>query len=79
MKSVFVVALTVLSANFAQAETRIVGPAAAELYQNLQVAETPVADEHGGPVYAYAKYGKNLGCQRDLTSTQFECWILSAQ
>jgi hypothetical protein len=77
MKSAFVVALTVLSAAFAQAETRINGSAAREMYQSLNVVETPVADEHGGPIYAYAKYGRDLGCQRDLASTQFECWILS--
>lgn len=79
MKFVFIAALTLISAGFAQAETRMTGPAAAELYNLLQVPETAVADEHGGPVYAYAKYGRHVGCQRDLASTQYECWILEAR
>ena len=75
MKSILFAAFVFLSANSAQAETRIVGAVAQELYSSLNITETPVADEHGGSVQAFAKYGKTFGCQRDLTSSKFECWL----
>lgn len=77
MKLFAFTALALLSASLAQAaEIRLTGAAAEELYQSLNLPETGVRDEHGGADYAVAKYGRHLGCSKDLSSGQVECWIL---
>ena len=73
----FLVTTAVVQAELCQnTESRFVGPLAAELYASLNILETPVADEHGGSVFATAKYGKLLGCQKDLNSNNVECWTI---
>lgn len=58
-------------------EIRIRGAAAEELFESLKIEEVFVQDEHGGPEFAVAKYGKKIGCQRDLRDGSFECWIFN--
>jgi hypothetical protein len=73
----FLVTTPVVKAEFCKnIETRYAGAPAAELYTSLNIAETPVSDEHGGTVFATAKYGKLIGCQKDLNSNNIECWII---
>ena len=62
-----------ISAN--AAEIRVHGAAAEELYKKLNIVETAVVDEHGGPVLGLAKYGKFVGCQKSNDGL-FECWIM---
>ena len=57
-------------------ETRIEGAAAAEMYEKLNLPETDVRDEHGGPAFGKAKYGQHIGCSKvyDAPPT---CWTIS--
>lgn len=66
------------SASFAAqpVETRIEGAAAVEMYEKLNLPETEVRDEHGGPAFGKAKYGQHIGCEKiyDQAPT---CWTIS--
>lgn len=55
-------------------EVFITGPAAQEMYNSLNITEVGVHDEHGGPDFARAKYGKLIGCQKDLDGSNVQCW-----
>ena len=59
-------------------ETRFSGAAAIELYASLSIPEVSVSDEHGGPAYALAKYGKLFGCQKNLDGSNTECWYIQS-
>ncbi|MGE3260966.1 MAG: hypothetical protein AB7K68_04225 [Bacteriovoracia bacterium] len=76
MKSLILGIALLTAASMAQAaEFRITGSAAAEMFEKLNIAEIGVRDEHGGPDFAVAKYGKNIGCQKSFSSGAVECWI----
>jgi hypothetical protein len=77
MKLFSLLALAILTTASAQAsELRISGAAAEELYASLNLPEVGVHDEHGGPDFAVAKYGKHLGCSKDLDGANATCWFL---
>ena len=57
-------------------ETRFTGAAAVELYDSLNIPETPISDQHGGSTFANGKFGKLVGCQKSLDGNATECWII---
>ena len=88
MKKIILSAMIVSASSFAQASqiyalvkgelatastVRISGAAAQELYAQLNIEETEVRDEHGGPVTGQAKYGKNVTCVHEYN--RYECEI----
>ena len=66
----------IFAAENCNTETRFSGAAAVELYASLNIPEVQVSDEHGGTTNATAKFGKLIGCQKDLYNQNTECWII---
>ena len=84
MKTLILTAIALATASLAHAndvmtETRITGAAALTMWNELNLPVTPVRDEHGGPDFADAKYGRDRGCEKQRADGSVECWILQGR